>query len=372
MFSGSRSLVSATDSTRIPSLDGLRAISISMVLLAHGFSSMRPDWPRPWPVLRDFLANGDRGVSVFFVISGFLITSLLLREEAKTGSISLRNFYLRRLFRIVPPFYVFLSCVLLLRIAGFLTLTPWNFLSSMFFVKDYMVGDWWTGHSWSLSIEEQFYLLWPTALVVLGRKKAKRVALAIVVAAPVIRLVSHAFLHHLGPAEQCMFHVRMDGLMLGCLVALYEGTALLEKITAVSGRLAMAGIAFLALGAPYFFQRFHGWYTMPFGYSIEYCVIVVVLLYVVKSPHPWIGGVLNHRWVVHVGIISYSLYLWQELFLTPLNHTWTGLVPLSFLCCFAAAELSWRLVERPALRLRARCERQPKSRQEVEALCVVS
>ena len=362
----------ATEHGRIPSLDGLRAVSISMVLLAHGLGSM-PHWMQRWPRLLGFLANGNRGVSVFFVISGFLITSLLLRERAKTGSVSLRNFYLRRFFRIVPPFYTYLLCLLLLGGVGFLVVHPTSFLSAAFFVKDYVgEGEWWTGHSWSLSIEEQFYLLWPAALVLLRPERARKVALGIVFAAPVIRVISHALLHHLGPAEEFMFHVRMDGLMLGCLLALYEGAPLLEKVVARSGFLSVAGIAFLALGAPYLSMRFGGWYTFPFGYSVEYCVIAVVLLYVVRNPSARVAAVLNNRLVVHVGVISYSLYLWQQLFLTGLNRTWTGAVPFSFLCCFAAAELSWRLVERPALRMRARLEREPRSCREVETICAVS
>jgi peptidoglycan/LPS O-acetylase OafA/YrhL len=366
------SRASAADRARIPSLDGLRAVSISMVLLSHGLWSMPGNWTQRWPRLLGFFANGNRGVSVFFVISGFLITSLLLREHEKTGSISLRNFYVRRFFRIVPPFYAFLFCVLLLGMAGFLVLAPGSLFSAMLFVRDYVGGEWWTGHSWSLSIEEQFYLLWPAALVVLRPERAKKVALGIVAAAPAIRLASHALLHQIGPTEEFMFHVRMDGLMLGCLLALYEGTPLLDRIIARSGLLAMAGVAFLALGAPYFSRHYGGWYTFPFGYSIEYGVIAVVLLYVVNNPHARIGAILNHRWVAHIGVISYSLYLWQELFLTRLNHTWTGLVPLSFLCCFVAAELSWRLVERPALRMRTRFERQPQLRQRVGTVCAAS
>jgi len=347
-----------------------------MVLLCHGLGSISQDWTQRWPRLLGFLANGNRGVSVFFVISGFLITSLLLREQAKTGAISLRNFYLRRFFRIVPPFYTYLLCVLLLGVAGWLRLHPASFLSATFFVKDYLGGgDWWTGHSWSLSIEEQFYLLWPAALVLLRPERARKMALGIVVAAPVIRLMSHALLHQIGPAEEYMFHVRMDGLMLGCLLALYEGAPLLDKIIAKSGFLAITGVAFLALGAPYLTAHFGGWYTFPFGYSIEYGVIAVVLLYVVRKPYTAIAAVLNNRLVVHIGVISYSLYLWQELFLTRLNQTWTGWVPLSFLCCAGAAELSWRLVEKPALRIRTHFERHPQTRREletVEPVCVAS
>jgi peptidoglycan/LPS O-acetylase OafA/YrhL len=344
-----------------------------MVLLSHGLGSVPPIWGHRWPLLLAFFANGNRGVSVFFVISGYLITSLLLREREKSGSISLRNFYVRRVFRIVPPFYAFLLCLVLLGMAGSLVLTPASFLAAMLFVKDYLGwGDWWTGHSWSLSIEEQFYLLWPAALVLLSPERAKKVALGIVIAAPVLRMMSHALLHHLGPGEELMFHVRMDGLMLGCLLALYSGAPLLEKIVAKSGWLAIAGIVYLAVAAPYLTMRFGGWYTFPFGYSIEHSVIAVALLYVVRNPRALVAAILNNRLVVHVGVISYSLYLWQELFLTHLNHTWTGSVPLNFLWCFVAAELSWRLVEKPALRMRARFERQLQVRQEVGRACPVS
>ena len=360
-FPGIRSSrVSATDRARIPSLDGLRAVSISMVLLSHGLSSMPGDWSHRWPRLLGFIANGNRGVSVFFVISGFLITTLLLQEYDKSGSIGLRNFYIRRFFRIVPPFYAFLLCLFLLGRAGFLVLSRASLPTAMLFVRDYVGGDWWTGHSWSLSIEEQFYLLWPAALVLLKPQGARKMALAIVVSAPVVRLASHAFLHHIGPTEEFMFHVRADGLMLGCLLALYKDTALMDRIIARSGLLATAGVTFLTFGAPYLTGHFGGWYTFPFGYSIEYGVIAVVLLYVVNNPGTGIGIILNHRLAVHIGVISYSLYLWQELFLTRLNHTWSGAIPVSFLCCFVAAELSWRLVERPALRIRTRFERPPQ------------
>ena len=98
-----------TESSRIPSLDGLRAISIGMVLTAHLAASVTALEHRP--LFLYTIGNGNRGVSVFFVISGFLITSLLLKERELTGKISLRDFYLRRAFRILPPFWVFLACI---------------------------------------------------------------------------------------------------------------------------------------------------------------------------------------------------------------------------------------------------------------------
>lgn len=97
------------------------------------------------------MGNGNRGVSVFFVISGFLITSLLLKEEQRKGCISLGDFYVRRALRILPPFYVFLVCLVLAWKLGLIN-TNWRSLGISFgFIRDYFGGDWWTGHSWSLS-----------------------------------------------------------------------------------------------------------------------------------------------------------------------------------------------------------------------------
>jgi peptidoglycan/LPS O-acetylase OafA/YrhL len=123
---------------RTPSLDGLRALSIALVLVAHS----GPASPRHrlfWNVV----GNGDLGVSIFFLISGFLITSLLLQEHEKTGSISLKHFYLRRAFRILPPFYVFLFVLLLLRGLAALDLNLEGWTAALLFLRDYVTTtDW--------------------------------------------------------------------------------------------------------------------------------------------------------------------------------------------------------------------------------------
>src|ERR1039458_3887087 len=124
---------------RIPSLDGLRAISILMVLIGHALFSYHGEHRMGW----SYLGNGDLGVSIFFVISGFLITALLLREFDKNGDISLRYFYFRRALRILPPFYAFLLAVLIVWRLGWIA-SDWRSLSSsLFFLRDYMLpGDW--------------------------------------------------------------------------------------------------------------------------------------------------------------------------------------------------------------------------------------
>jgi len=323
---------------RIPSLDGLRALSISMVLVAHSVPVSQQNW-----LLWKIIGNGDLGVSIFFVISGFLITSLLLREHDGTGTISLRSFYVRRAFRILPPFYVFLSFILLLRITGVLDFSLQGWASAFLFLHDYWKSpDWWTAHTWSLSIEEQFYLLWPACLALAGRSRSGRVALALIAAAPAIRMACHLVLPHVGWQEQLMFHMRMDSLMTGCVVALFY-----DRLRVKWTWVAPAAI-FLFVLSPYLTTRLHGYYLLPFGYSLNNLAIAYLLLYAVRNPNSAFGWGLNHRLIVHVGVISYSLYLWQQLFLGLWPFPW-GLAG-----SFLAAEMSWRIVETPALRLRDR------------------
>lgn len=359
---------------RIPSLDGLRAISISMVLAGHAASGIAA--LRGWPLLFYTLFNGNRGVSVFFVISGFLITSLLSQEEQVIGRISLKNFYMRRAFRILPPFWVFLAGVVLFWKLGVFA-TRWQHLAIAFtFLRDYVSGDWWTGHSWSLSMEEQFYLLWPATLVFIGRRKSLWICSVLILAAPVIRLLSHLLITgKLGPIENFMFHMRMDSLMFGCALAMVHKSAgfqrFVKRILHWPGMMLCFGFFLIASG--FLSYRFQGYYMLPFGHTLEGVAISYLLLYFVTKPESIGGRFLNSRILVHVGVISYSLYLWQQLFLTDLlGSSALGKFPLNLIATFIAAELSWKLVEQPALKLRRRFERLRVSTSQPEPETITS
>ena len=371
MKNHSRSTAS-NGTSRIPSLDGLRAISITMVLASHAAPSISALENHPLVLYTVF--NGNRGVSVFFVISGFLITSLLLKEHEFIGKISLRDFYRRRIFRILPPFWVFLAVVALLWKLGTIE-TSWASLGIAFaFLRDFVRGDWWTGHSWSLSIEEQFYLLWPAALVLLGRRKALWTALGLIVTAPAIRVLSHVLITgKLGPIENFMFHMRVDSLMFGCALAMIyrnPGFARFAK-RILKWPAVLTALVFFFLASGYLNQRFQGYYMLPFGYTLESIAISYLLLYFVTKPGSIGGKLLNTKALVHIGLISYSLYLWQQLFLAPAleapNHWSTALLgkfPFNLAAAFLAAELSWHMVEKPMLNLRRRFERSKSPRSE--------
>jgi peptidoglycan/LPS O-acetylase OafA/YrhL len=222
-----------------------------------------------------------------------------------------------------------------------LNLRGW--LSALLFLRDYWWnGDWWTAHTWSLSIEEQFYLLWPACLVFAGIARSKKLAMLLIVAAPAIRVASHLLFPGIGWQEQLMFHMRMDGLMIGCALALFE-----EKLQ-LSWQFIVPVAAFLFMVSPYLITRLHGYYRLPVGYTLDNLAIAYLLVYSVRNPESLFGRFLNNRLVAHVGVISYSLYLWQELFL----GKWPS--PVGIVGAIVAAELSWRIAERPALRARDR------------------
>src|SRR4051812_33176028 len=143
---------------RIPSLDGLRALSISLVLLAH--FSYSAGFPIHHSPVLDLYAH--YGVRIFLVISGFLITSLLLREKERTGTIDLKQFYLRRAYRLLPAAYLYLVVITILFHES---LTFKYLVAAYMYLTSYALhSPWVLMHLWSLSVEEQFYLLWPAAL----------------------------------------------------------------------------------------------------------------------------------------------------------------------------------------------------------------
>jgi peptidoglycan/LPS O-acetylase OafA/YrhL len=146
---------------RIGALDGWRGVAILFVIVDHLGESSHG-------VLHAATRVGASGVGLFFALSGFLITSLLLSEDAKNGRVSLSGFYQRRAFRILPPVLAFLGVLISLRLAGMLEITKEQVLSTIFLFRNYIPTDWkigwYTGHMWSLMVEEHFYLIWPMLL----------------------------------------------------------------------------------------------------------------------------------------------------------------------------------------------------------------
>jgi len=345
---------------RLPSLDGLRGLSIGLVLLGHALATM-PAWPRWLYPIETVAANAELGVSFFFVISGYLITHLLMSERARTGRISLYNFYVRRVTRIIPAYYLYLGCVGLLAAGGCVQVRGKDFFAAAIFLWNYLpwTAGWWLGQSWSLCIEEQFYLLWPATLLMLGPRRALKLALAIIALEPFIRVANY----WLWPAARgripVMLHTRADILMFGCVLALAHedrrAGAILERI----GRPWIAGLAavFIFTIDPFLGARWRGAWALPFGMSLEGAGIAAIVWWLMHNPATWAGRLFNRPALMWIGGISYSLYLWQQMFLTPLNRTLSGRFPLNLGCAIGVAAASYYLLERPIMRRRGRLMR---------------
>jgi peptidoglycan/LPS O-acetylase OafA/YrhL len=350
---------------RLPSLDGLRALSIGMVVVGHCSGTVRA-LSHSAPAVLGFVGLGRVGVSIFFVISGFLITKLLVREQQTTCSINLKDFYIRRAFRIFPAFYAYWLVALVLTLLGYTQLSHSELISAAVYAWNYIprkADNWFLGHTWSLSIEEQFYLLWPVILKYSGPKRGKRTALAVVVAAPFIRVGSYFFLPSTRPRVALMLHARADSLMIGALLALAclnEDHQRILKRLARSWLIPLGSLCFVAIDT-LLTAHFKGAYLLSIGYSLQNLVIALLIAHVVFYDKTALGRALNNPVVVHVGVISYGLYLWQQLFLTTRNTTFTGAFPLNILCAFLTAELSYHLLEKPFLRLRKRFSHDPEN-----------
>jgi peptidoglycan/LPS O-acetylase OafA/YrhL len=329
-------------------------VSITFVIIGHMFIDSFQNGPPATKAVLLMSGNGELGVTIFFGISGFLITSLLTFEYSRSGKIDLFDFYIRRSFRIFPAFYCYLLAVLGLGLLGIVEISPKTWMSAAIYLRNYWPpfegsGGYLSAHAWSLAVEEQFYLFWPACFALLGRRRAAWFAVVLIALFPASRLMSYAFLPGLRTDLGYMTHTRGDALMVGCVAALLIDNPRFRRILdgAFARRLPLLAIPFLLLGSPLLHKRFGGVYMLPVGYSIEAVAIILTLLWLVERPGTPMGRLLNTKVVAHLGIISYSLYLWQQLF-TRGHHWWS--VPATVL----AAEASFWLVERPFLRLRDR------------------
>jgi peptidoglycan/LPS O-acetylase OafA/YrhL len=316
----------------VPALDGLRGVAIAAVLIYHG----------------GWVSGGYVGVDLFFVLSGFLITSLLLEEHLERGLVSLRGFYLRRVRRLMPVAVAGIVFSEIALLGGFLG--GWQALSGVFaffyvenfahFLHDPPVSG--VGHYWSLSQEEQFYLLWPPLLVLLLRRRVNaRWLIAGLLVAAVAVMVHRTSLHDarrlFGP------DARSDGILLGCALAIAwkHGLVKPHRLWGIAGIASAAGFAVTAGTAT--------WATgEAFGVTAANLAAVTMIASIVAAPHRWLPRLLSLRPLRWLGLISYSLYIWQPLVASTTELQGTPMIAVSILVGWG----SYRLIEEPFRRRR--------------------
>ncbi len=345
---------------RIPSLDGFRAISILMVLYGH-LGGTRNYPTATVGIFGRWLGDlGHLGVLVFFVISGFLITTLLMGEREKTGTISLKQFYWRRVLRIFPAFYALLLALAVATLLGWLHLTGRDFAFAMTYMVNYYPNHpWQVGHLWSLSIEEQFYLLWPLAMLVLRERRALILAIAAIFAAPLLRVAIRQYVFHVDPhtslAGMSIFPAMFDYIATGCALALLRPWLLTQ-----GWYLRLTASRWLLLAVPLVFliNRLDGYtLVMFFGSPVLNVCVALLIESCTRHDRTLAGRFLNWKPVAALGVLSYSLYLWQQPFLNRHSDAWVNAFPQNLVFAFAAALLSYFVVERAFLGLRNRSRR---------------
>ncbi len=338
----------------LPTLDGWRAIAIAAVLLDHGTEMFfrRSSW-------YSYLRTGPNGVSLFFAISGFLICSRLLEEGQLCGRISLKGFYIRRACRILPAAFTYLGVLALLAVCGLVIVTPLEWWSCILFFRNYLPPEWiragWGGytiHYWSLAVEEHFYLLWPALLAFSGRARARYLAAGLAVAVAVWRWwdFHHQFVNRFLPGLlfPTRTDVRLDALLLGCLAALAMAEPRWRIWLTRHFTMGVWWVCVLAYVLSQLLTRRH-------DYGIQESALLAALVAgTVLHPAGMIGRMLENSAMKWVGRLSYSLYLWQQLFLVPGANWPLSLLqrfPWNLVPVFLLAWMSYELLERPMIRL---------------------
>ncbi len=339
-----------THVTRITAVDGVRAIAICLVLIGHVIDTFGgPTFLGP---LRH---AGNFGVRVFFLISGMLITSLLIKEWQATGKISLKMFYVRRVRRILPAYFVFLFTVGILDYNGFIKVPQIDYLRSLTFTMNYEHSAdraWTLNHLWSLSAEEQFYLVWPLLLLKLTPVRGKNLCVFIIFVVIIVRCYMWAMLNASGSALTREIQAIFDSMALGALIAFREHSRNIDEIKTAARKsellLLPAGILLVVASIGTFFVNKDFYYTI--GQSFTNFGIACCLISITRRPNHFTAQLLSNKVLVYIGSISYSLYLWQQLTLHHEANSWFTSFPQNLILTFAIAACSYHFVEQPFIK----------------------
>jgi peptidoglycan/LPS O-acetylase OafA/YrhL len=335
----------------LPQLDGLRGVAVILVVVGH----LLEFWKPPDTTLGEGLAQF--GVMLFFVLSGFLITSILIRERLDTRQIDLLAFYRRRLLRLAPALLFFLITVCVLKLTGAVRDVPWyEFGVCLVYVRNLWGRSNSLAHLWTLSMEEQFYITWPLLMARIRPARLLAIGIGLVVLCAVWRFVAidcnwfdeSRGIYYLRP------YFRYDSILVGCCL----GLALVEKFdwfARVAAIVRPIPIILTWIVAIWWLE-FGAEYSRPLYITIQTYLAVFILFQLLLCDYRVYLNVLSHDSMRYMGRISYSFYLWQQLFLVTKTPSW-GLLrefPFNLAAALILAAASYRFIESPFLRLKQR------------------
>lgn len=316
-----------------PSLDGVRALAVLAVVAFH--------------TIYELFHGGYVGVDIFFVLSGFLITTILRSELANTGAIDWRRFFFRRAARLMPPLALSMAGMYLICVLLFpnIDIRP-DIIVSLLYLADYARAFWETPeflkHTWSLAVEEHFYMIWPFFLIATSKINTRSLFnllmglwLAATAWKSIDALVWGDFIR-----TYSRFDTRMSGMILGSALAIRPFTVQSETVTLL-GKYALYALAILCLGL--------SWHTIPallFGGLIAEIASAGLIVALTSGHQTNTLKFLEHPWLVHLGKLSYSIYLWHYGIAIVLRETIdplpafaltvaisVGIAAISYRCC---------------------------------------
>ncbi len=320
-----------------PELDGFRGLAVVLVVVGHVvlFS------------LGIYTQLASLGVLLFFVLSGFLITGVLLNEKSACGRISLSNFYLRRMLRLAPALLIFLATVTALIYFRAIVDVPWyEVVAGLLYMANIVGHSLPLGHLWSLSLEEQFYAMWPWFVARAPNRRLLLIAAAITSAVAIARMVTiwnGWFAYNPGVVYRRPWF-RIDSIMIGCWLSVAVADDIWRARVA---RLAAAISPALVWAVLLIWTVAVGRFFPTASLTVQTVLCAIVLGQLILSPRPILSAIFTNPILRYLGRISYGLYLWQQLFADNPGAHWGVLqrFPINVIVALAIAELSYWLVE---------------------------
>ncbi|HEY8784035.1 MAG TPA: acyltransferase [Mucilaginibacter sp.] len=351
LFSDIKHIPESLNKRYFPSLDGLRGLAIMSVIASH--FGRNESWLT--------YVDGAIGVHIFFILSGFLITTLLLKEKIVTGNISLRNFYIRRFLRIIPVAYLYLLVLIVLNYLFGLNIPALSFLMSFSFFRNIpLTNDWYTGHFWTLASEEQFYIITPILLSLWPNKYIKLSIILLVI----VPLVDYTGFHNIGIfyTNRTIHVITMTFIALTSRSALYIITGSLFSILLFKGiinierfnkKYYLSFFLLIIAGIIHFPNHL---INIPYVSAVIFAVLIGFVIVLNLSEDNMLTLILKNPILNRIGILSYSIYIWQQIF--TVYQPWKGSFKYSQNIFVNAAALfivsycSYNYFEKPFLKLK--------------------
>lgn len=339
------------DKAYYPSLNGWRAIAITLVVLGHAKATTTNN--SAYHNFAQTFIYENLGVRIFFVLSGFLITSLLIKEYIKTNSINVRKFFLKRILRIFPVLYIYLLCILIVNTVLKIDLNLDNFLGPVLYINNFnfFQGTWLTGHTWSLAVEEQYYFIWPL-LFSKFLKNTWSFCIIMLLFLPILKIFWY-YNPELKNLTLEPFLANADAIFMGSFFSILSFKGFFTRKQRLWNNSVLFIISIIIIEIIYFFSSLglYGPILLPFGNFINNILIIYMIMNTLINTTSFIYKFLNLKYIVHIGVISYSLYMWQQLFIVP-TDLYNGklssflIFPFNIVLALCAGQISYQVIEK--------------------------